>query len=163
MFLLDTDIVSNFRKQKPHPELIRWIAQIGWDQVSMSAMTVTEIQIGIERAKASDADTATRISNWLDGLLEDGTPQVIPIGALVARLYGRMYEAPGLRNFVLTRPGSTHGKTGADLCIAATAITHELVVVTHNVDDFVRINAHFPLPGLFDPFEGAWKIRPSES
>lgn len=163
MFLLDTDIISNFRKQKPHPELIRWIAQIGWDQVSMSAMTVTEIQIGIERATASDADAATRISRWLDGLLEDGTPQVLPIGARVARLYGRMYETRGLRNFVLARSGSPYGKTGADLCIAATAITHEMIVVTHNVDDFVRINEHFPLPGLFDPFEATWKIRPSEA
>jgi hypothetical protein len=80
-----------------------------------------------------------------------------------ALLLGRMNETPPLRNFVLQDPATRKIKTGADLAIASIAIAHNAVVATGNGSDFLVINRHFQLPGLYDPFHGKWLIEPPDS
>lgn len=60
-------------------------------------------------------------------------------------------------------PGAKKTKTGADLAIASIAIAHNAVVTTGNGSDFLLIHQHFPLPGLYDPFEGKWLVKPPDS
>jgi toxin FitB len=127
----------------------------------MTVFTVMEIQVGIERVRVNDAAVAMAIGVWLDGLIAAGQPQLLGFDAQAARLFGRMHETPALRNFVLSPSGSKRGKTGADLAIAAIAIVQGASIATHNVKDFRLIHAHFPLPGLFDPFADDWPVRPS--
>jgi predicted nucleic acid-binding protein len=161
MFVLDTDIVSDLRKKKPHPRLIGWIEAVGWEDLATTVLTVMEIQIGIERARQSDPAASQRVQEWLSGLLEVGRPQVVALDTDAALILGRMRETPALRNFLIHEPGAKKTKTGADLAIAAIAIARGAVVATNNESDFLTINRHFRLPGLYNPREGRWLIQPA--
>lgn len=163
MFILDTDVVSNLRKKKPHPNLVSWLDEIGWQDLATTVLTITEIQMGIERARRSNSTTADTVQQWLAGLLQVGKPHVLPLNTDAALLLGRMNETPPLRNFLLQDPASRNIKTGADLAIAAIAIARNAVVATGNGSDFLAINGHFQLPGLYDPFAGEWLIEPPGS
>jgi len=163
MIVLDTDIVSNLRRKKPHPSLLRWIGEIGWDELRTTSFTVMEIQIGIERAKTTDPVVADEVSKWLQGLIDVGQPQVLSFDVDAAMLYGRMHETPALRNFLTTPQGSRKAKTGADLAIAAIAIANDATLATGNIGDFLEIHAHFPLPGLYNPLSEDWHVNPQAS
>lgn len=160
MFVLDTGVVSNLRKKKPHPNLQRWIDETGWQELATTVLTVMEIQVGIERARRSDLVTAEGVEKWLAGLLQAGSPQVVPLDTDAALLLGRMYETPSLRNFLVHDPGAKKTKTGADLAIASIASARNAVVTTGNVSDFLLIHQRFPLPGLYDPFADKWLVQP---
>lgn len=158
MFLLDTDILSNLRKIKPHPHLIPWIDATGWPEVASSVINVMEIQIGIERVRRSEPALATSVQEWLAGLLQAGRMQILSLETDAAIILGKMYESPPLRNFLIAEPGSRRPRTGADLAIAAIAISAGAVVATNNERDFLTIHRHFPLPGLFNPLERRWSV-----
>lgn len=163
MFVLDTDVLSNLRKKKPHPTLVSWIGETGWEELATTVLTVMEIQVGIERARRSDTATAESVEKWLAGLLQVGKPQVLSLDTDAALLLGRMNETPPLRNFLAQDPGAKKTNTGADLAIASIAIAHNAVVTTGNGSDFLLIHQHFPLHGLYDPFEGKWLVKPPGS
>jgi len=158
LIILDTDVVSNLRRKKPHPALLRWIAEVGWDELRTTSFTVMEIQIGIERARVSAPAVADEVSRWLRGLLDVGHLQVLGFGPEAAMLYARMHETPALRNFLSTPQSSRKVKTGADLAIAAIAIAHDATVATANTGDFLEIHEHFPLPGLYNPLTEIWPL-----
>ena len=160
MFVLDTDVISNLRKKKPHPTLLGWIGDVGWQDLATTSVTIMEVQIGIERARRSDAAIAQSVQDWLTGLLQAGRPQVLPLATGAALLLGRMYETPPLRNVLVNDPGSKNSKTGADLAIASICIAEEAIIATGNGSDFLLIHEHFPLHGLYDPFDGKWLVRP---
>lgn len=160
MFILDTDVVSNLRKRKPHPALIRWIDDVGGERLATTVMTIMEIQIGIERARRSDPAIAERVQEWLAGILEIGEPQIMALDTSAAILLGRMRETPALRSFLVHEPGAKKTKTGADLAIAAIAIAGQAAIATNNDSDFLTIDRYFPLPGLFNPFAGKWLVEP---
>lgn len=159
MFILDTDILSNLRKARPHPNLIHWIESVGWERLATTVMTIVEIQVGIERARRADIDVAARVEAWLAGLIEVGAPQVLPLETGAAMILGRMHETPELRNFLVHPPGASKSKTGADLAIAAIAIACDAVIATNNDRDYLAIDRHFPLPGLFNPLTETWRIE----
>ena len=163
MFILDTDVVSNLRKKKPHPTLVSWIDETGWEELATTVLTVMEIQVGIERARRSDTEAAESVQKWLAGLLQVGRPQVLSLDTDAALLLGRMNETPPLRNFLAQDPGAKKTKTGADLAIASIAIAHNAVVTTGNGSDFLLIHQYFPLHGVYDPFEGKWLVKPPGS
>ena len=163
MFVLDTNIVSNLRKKRPHPAMKQWVMETGWENLSMTVVSVTEIQRGIERTRASDPMLAQDLETWLDGMLVVGEPMMLEMGVRAARLLARMYEAPSLRNFVITDPRAREQATGADLSIAAIAIATGSVVASGNVRHFRQINDVFPLPGLFNPFDQTWPVPPDAS
>jgi len=162
VYILDTDVVSNLRKKKPHPSLLSWMDEVGWRELATTVLTIMEIQIGIERARRADVAIAENVQKWLTGLLQAGQPHVLPLDTDAAVLLGRMNETPALRNFLVHDPGTKKTKTGADLAIASIAIAHEAVVTTGNCSDFLLIHRHFPLPGLYDPFQGKWFIEPAD-
>lgn len=157
MYLLDTNIISNFRK-RPHPNLVAWLDGVSNDEIAVSAITIFEIQAGI--AMVCDRSKATEIQGWLDGLILSGQTSIVAFDAEVARIYAHMFTTPALKNFLLPDARNPKPKSGADLIIAATAIVHDAVVVTANTNDFLRIHDHFPLPGLYDPFAREWRVDP---
>ena len=66
MFLLDTNVVSELRKPKPHGAVLAWIAQADDADLHLSAVTIGEIQAGIEITREQDPDKAAELSAWLD-------------------------------------------------------------------------------------------------
>ncbi|MDT8312739.1 MULTISPECIES: PIN domain-containing protein [Roseomonas] len=163
-YVLDTNILSPFRKKKRPPSLTRWVAAIGWQDLATTVVTIAEIQCGAERARKNGAvDVAADIDGWLDQMLADGGLQILPMGIHAARLLGKMYETPSLRDFTVADPQAKNAATGADLAVAAIAIAEGGVVVTDNVAHFVRIHNEFQLPGLFNPLDGEWHVRPLDN
>ena len=121
MYLLDTNIVSELRKPKPHGGVMSWVTAQEASALFVSAMTIAEIQRGIEMTRLQDETKATALEQWLDELLVTG--QVLALDAAVCREWARIM----------------HGKSDTlveDAFIAATANVHGLQVVSRNVRDF---------------------------
>ena len=83
MFLLDTNIVSELRKRKPHGGVVAWVSAREATSLYVSAMTVAELQRGIEITREQDANKAMEIEAWLEQLLYTG--QILPLDAQVCR------------------------------------------------------------------------------
>jgi len=156
VFLLDTNVVSELRKRKPAPQMMDWFTRQDARDLWITVITVFEIQIGIERTRRQHSEVAVDAERWLDeDLLPFFDGRILPLTLAASRLYGRMLTTPDLVNFVLQDPRSKKQRTGADLMVAAIAVTERATVVTRDTKDFRRIGQHFPLPGLLDPFEAS--------
>ena len=129
--------------------------------VATTVVTIHEIQRGIERVRLASPVIAARIETWLEGLLATQDPPVLPMDVGAWRLLGKMYETPELRHFLVTDPRASEPATGEDLAIAAIAIVGSYPIATRNIRHFRQIAEHFPLSGLFDPFDGTWHIEPA--
>lgn len=137
MYLLDTNVVSELRKPKPHGAVVQWLEQTAEADLHLSAVTIGEIQSGIELTRDQDADKAAVIEHWLELVVQ--TYSVIPMDASIFRLWAKMMHK---RSDTLYE----------DAMIAATASVHHLVVVTRNGADF----RHFGVKVL-NPFQTARK------
>ena len=133
MFLLDTVVISEIRKKKPDPGVIRWMSKQQDDQLFLSVVTLGEIERGIEKRRQADPAFADELAAWLENLTRLYADRILPITPAIARRWGRL--------------SAQLGHDGADLLIAATALAHGLAVVTRN-------KAHFDptAVGVIDPF-----------
>jgi predicted nucleic acid-binding protein len=121
MYLLDTNVVSELRKPRPHGAVLAWINAVDDADLHLSAVTLGEIQAGIELTRDQDLDKATEIERWLDQLA--GAYNILPMDAAVFRQWAKLMH----------RQSDTLYE---DAMIAATARVHRLTVVTRNVADF---------------------------
>ena len=134
MYILDTNVVSELRRPRPHGAVLAWMATLKPSQVNLAAATVGEVQVGIERTREHDAAKAAEIEGWLIDLVESIT--VLPMTADTFRIWARYMHRK-----------SVH--ISGDAMIAATATQHGLTIATRNMRDFEQ----FPV-SLFDPFKG---------
>lgn len=134
MYLLDTNVVSELRTPRPHPAVLAWLDSVSSNDLHFSAMTIAEIQRGIEECRAKDPAKAEELTEWLESRLLIGF-EVIPFDAHAAREWGLMMR-------------HQRGNLAQDAVIAATARTRSLTVVTRNVRDFRRLGASH-----LNPFE----------
>lgn len=120
-YLLDTNVISELRKSRPHGAVIAWRQTVHGAEVFLSSVSVGEIQSGIERTRKQDATKAAELERWLDELA--GTAQVLPMDEDCFREWARIMAG---------RPDDLiyHAM------IAATARVHSLTVVTRNERDF---------------------------
>ncbi len=65
MYLLDTNVVSELRKPKPHGAVVAWIESVPDDQLFISALTLGEFQAGVERTRKRDQEKAAIIESWI--------------------------------------------------------------------------------------------------
>ena len=121
MYLLDTNVVSELRKPKPHGAVTAWLEQVDDAQLFVSVVTIGEIQAGVELTREQDAGKAAEIEAWLD--LVAATFNVLPMDATTLRTWAKLMHR---RSETLIE----------DAMIAATARQHGLTVVTRNVGDF---------------------------
>jgi predicted nucleic acid-binding protein len=121
VYLLDTNVISELRKARPHGAVIKWLQSAPQDHVYISAATFGELQVGAERTRAHDQAKALEIEQWIDAITV--THRIIPIDARIARERARLLSGRSLALY-------------EDAIIAATARIHRLIVITRNVKDF---------------------------
>jgi predicted nucleic acid-binding protein len=66
MYLLDTNVVSELRKLKPHGAVVDWMSNVSDTSIAISAVTIGEIQAGIEITREQDKEKAKQLENWLN-------------------------------------------------------------------------------------------------
>lgn len=120
MYLLDTNIVSDVQRRLPKPT--EWLASVDPTSVSLSVITLGEIERGIVKLRKVDSEKATRLDLWLRALRRDNADRILAVTEDVALAWGRI---------TANRP-----RGSADTLIAATALVHDLILVTRNVTDF---------------------------
>ncbi|MEO5755680.1 MAG: type II toxin-antitoxin system VapC family toxin [Mesorhizobium sp.] len=120
MYLLDTNVVSDVQRRLPKPTA--WLASIDPTSLNLSVITIGEIERGIVKQRKVDPERATRLDLWLRELRRDNADRILAITEEVALAWGRISA------------GRTRGS--ADALIAATALVHDLILVTRNVADF---------------------------
>ena len=89
-YLLDTNVVSELRKPKPHGAVIAWIGGLRDDQLYISAVTIGELQRGIERTRRQDTQKALEINTWVDHL--EMSNNVLAMDYLCFREWARLME-----------------------------------------------------------------------
>ena len=133
MYLLDTNVVSELRKPRPHGAVLAWLNAVDDAHLYVSAVTLGEIQAGIELTREQDGQKAQEIEAWLEMLAN--AYNVLPMDASAFRHWARLM----------------HRKSNPlyeDAMIAATARAHGLTVVTRNVADFKALGV-----AVIDPFK----------
>jgi predicted nucleic acid-binding protein len=131
-YLLDTNIVSELRKPRPHGGGVAWLQSLDEAQLYVSAVTLGEIQAGIELTREQDPEKAQEIEAWL--ALVAQAYNVLPMDAAAFTAWARLM----------------HKKSDTlyeDAMIAATAQVHGLTVASRNVADFQALGFE-----AFNPF-----------
>lgn len=126
-YLLDTNVISEMRKTKPDPNVTSWLASIPKQDLHISVLTIGEIRKGIE--KVTSRTKYRDLSRWLEDELQEWFhARIIGIGSEVSNRWGRLCaETP--------RP-----LPAIDSLIAASALAHDMTLVTRNVKDFEDVS-----------------------
>ena len=135
-FLLDTSVLSRLAPGRPVPDdrFAAWLREHD-DRLHFSAVTIAEIEPGIYKLRrAGRAQRAEALSQWLDALLADGAGRILSLDAEVGRAAGRLSDHAMAAG---RHPGFP------DIAIAATAIVHDLVLMTGNGRHFAPLGAVF--------------------
>lgn len=131
MFLLDTNVISELRHGKPRqsPEVRAWAAQQPSSRLFLSAISLLELEMGVQALERRKPPQGHQLRIWLDGVRSAFAGRILPFTETTAPLCASLH---------LPDPRSDR-----DAMIAATAIEHRFTVVTRNVSDF--INTGVPL------------------
>jgi predicted nucleic acid-binding protein len=132
-FLLDTNVVSELRRPRPHAAVLAWLQSTNDADLHLASVTLGEIQAGIEITRDQDPLKAEEIERWLDQLC--GSFNLLPMDGAAFRCWAQLMHR---RSDTLYE----------DAMIAAIARVHNLTVVTRNVADFQEFGV-----ALFNPFE----------
>lgn len=133
-YLIDTNILSELRRKSANPGVVDWFSQRPASTLYLSVLTMGEIRKGIE----SDGDPLRRqtLLDWLEtDLPAFFMGRILPIDTAVADRWGRLVATAG-------RP-----LPAIDSLLAATALEHDLVLITRNVKDFAGLPVE-----LFNPW-----------
>ena len=133
MYLLDTNVVSELRKPRPHGAVVEWLRSVDDACLHLAAVTLGEVQAGIELIREQDPAKASEIEAWLD--LVTDSYNVLSMDGPAFRCWAKFMH----------RKSDTLYE---DAMIAAIAKVNGLTVVTRNVADFASFGV-----GLLDPFE----------
>ena len=133
MYLLDTNIISELRKPKPHGAVLEWYQNLTDEELHISAVSIGEIQAGIELTREQDKKKADSLELWLQQV--SSAHNVLPMRGSTFRLWAKLMH-------------SQSNTVEEDAMIAATAIEQQLIVVTRNIRDFKRFKVE-----LLNPFE----------
>jgi predicted nucleic acid-binding protein len=132
-YLLDTNIVSELRKPRPHGAVLAWRRSVQIHQLAIPGVVLAEAQAGVELTRKQDSRKAAELEAWIDQVQARYT--ILPADGAIFREWARLM----------------HGRSAdlsADAMIAATALVLGLIVATRNRKDFDPFRVQ-----VFNPFE----------
>ena len=133
MYLLDTNVVSELRRKKPHGAVVAWIQSVDDKDLYLSSVTLAEIQAGIEITREQDNQRAAELEEWLDQVAV--TYNILSLDGDAFRAWAKLMH-------------KTSDTLYEDAMIAAIAKVNKLIVVTRNITDFEFFDVK-----LLNPFE----------
>lgn len=133
MYLLDTDVVSELRRPRPHGAVVAWLQAVEDAHLHLATVTLGEIQGGIELTREQDPGQARDLETWLDQVSQSFN--ILPMDGPAFRCWARLMH----------RRADTLYE---DAMIAALATVHRLTVVTRNTRDFQGFGVE-----LLNPFQ----------
>lgn len=132
-YLLDTNIISELRKSRPHGTVVAWLETLRVEQIFLSAVTMGELQAGVELTRRQDVRKAQELEAWLNSV--EASFAVLPMDHTCFREWSRLMA----------------GKSEAlreDAMIGATARVHGLTVATRDEKDFRHLGVE-----IINPFK----------
>jgi predicted nucleic acid-binding protein len=134
-YLLDTNVLSELRKGiRANPSVRKWWSETDSLDVCVSVLVLGEIRQGIERLKIRNPDKAQEIERWLESIPRMMGTRLLVVNHRVADVWGRM--------------GVKRTLPLVDSLLAATAVAHDLTLVTRNTKDITDTGARY-----LNPFE----------
>ena len=133
IFNFDTNVISAARRADRAPKVAAWLADKPEDQLFLSVITLGEIERGVRLQERRDPAFAADLRTWLERTVSLFADRILDFTAQDALVWGEL--------------SARIGHPGADLMIAAQALTREATVVTGNGSDFSASGAR-----IFDPF-----------
>ena len=122
-WLLDTNVLSELRRKAPDRRVVQWVSDRPVGTLYLSVLTLGEIRKGVEQV--ADASRRAALVDWLEiDIPARFSGRLLPVDMTVVERWGRLLAAAG-------RPLPT-----VDSLLAATALAHQLVMVTRNARDF---------------------------
>jgi toxin FitB len=135
-YVLDTNVISELRQREPDPNVAAWYDTVTSAEIYISALTIGEIRLGIERLRRKDTAQADRLEQWLQGLRAVYRDHIVDIDIDVAEEWGRLNIPDPLPVI--------------DGLIAASAKIRGWTLVTRNTADLARCAVT-----LLNPFESS--------
>lgn len=130
-WLLDTNILSELRRQRPEPKVVAFIAAQALERLYISAVTLAEIRFGIERV--ADATRRAELNDWLTHKMRPMFEQrVLPVSEDVMFKWRLLVEDGRKAGHTFSQP---------DLIIAATALRHGMTIVSRDTSDYEKARA----------------------
>ncbi len=116
-FLLDTNALSE-RRKRTNPKVVDYLAGLNPLMVYLSVLTIGELRLGLARK----GPQATALAAWIDDVENAFRPRILPVTLEIAHLWGEL--------------SAGRSRPIVDTLLAATAIVHNLTLVTRNTKDF---------------------------
>jgi toxin FitB len=120
-YLLDTNFVSEARKPRPNTGVAAFLIETNSARSFISALTLGELRKGVAAQRARDSRAADRLAEWVDQLEGVYSERILPVDSAIARIWGELSARRSL--------------PVVDTLLAATALAHDLALVTRNVRD----------------------------
>ncbi len=140
MYLLDTNVISELRKAKSgraDKNVLTWADSVSATRLFLSVITVLELETGVLLVERRDPAQGAVLRSWLNAhVLPAFSDRILVVDTAVAR-----------RCAILHVPDP---RSDRDALIAATALVHDMTVVTRNTDDFSPTGVDLINPWLFN-------------
>ncbi len=132
-YLVDTNVLSELRRKLPNAGVVEWFSKRPPTTLHISVLTLGEIRKGID--SLTDGARKFELLDWLETELPAYfTGRILPIDAPVADRWGRLVAVAG-------RP-----LPAIDSLLAATALAHDMTLVTRNAKDFTGLSVQIINP-----------------
>ncbi len=137
-YLLDTNVISEPKRPRPDQKVIDWLDDIDEDETYLSALTIGEMKKGVE--KLPGGQNRVRVQNYLEKIRNRFAGRILPVTEHTFLVWGKMIAE--LEKKGIVRPA-------LDSLLEATALEHDLILVTRNIRNFQQSSVT-----ILNPWEG---------
>ena len=138
-YLLDTNVLSETRKRHADERVMAFVVDTDPSTLYLSVLTLGELRKGVALKQRSDPDAAASIAAWVDGLEFTFASRILNVDAAIAQIWGDL--------------SADRSRPPVDALLAATAIAHDLALVTRNVQDMQGLSLRVLNPWEKVPYE----------